>query len=155
MRRAVPLLFCLFLSCGEKKYTAQECQSLELTLVKRCFGGNLTSDQYVGDLKCWPFSKPVRMRGIWVFGLETSFFVPNANTLKTWPPWQSANTHFKTDMTKLPEVMAAYHRDGTVAYFVDFLGRQSLCDNAVYGPSYSREVIVERFYSMRRVVPTS
>jgi hypothetical protein len=150
VKRAVPLLFCLFLSCGEKKYTPQECQSRELTLVQRCYGGNLQSGKYVGDLKCWPFSKPQRMSGVWVFGLEASHFYPNANSA----PSQRAYTWLQTDMSQLRQVTASSQRSGWVAYQVDFVGRQSLCNNNYgQGGQFPHEVVAERFYSLRRLPP--
>lgn len=65
-------------------YSAAECRSLATpdAMLKRCYGGNLETGQYVGDQQCWPFSEPRRLRGLWVIGLEVSVFYPNVNALR-------------------------------------------------------------------------
>jgi hypothetical protein len=79
-------LLALFLaSCGQKPPTAEECKALAApkAVVKRCYGGNLgPSASYIGDLKCWPFSKPQRLVGLWLIGLEASEFYPNAKSFQ-------------------------------------------------------------------------
>jgi hypothetical protein len=140
----------MLLSCGEKRYTAQECRSLELTLVQRCFGGNLQNGKYIGDSKCWPFSKPRRMHGIWTIAMEASVFAPNATHVSPEAPPDLAS--FKTDLENRPEIIAAGQGAGNRAYLIDFLGRASLCEGnyGEYG-AYPREVIADHFYSIRRV----
>lgn len=150
MKRVLCSLIYLLMSCGERTYTAPECQSLEVSLIQRCFGGKLPGDggTYIGDLKCWPFSKPTRMHGVWVFGLEASDFYPNATTSPSAP----TDTWLETDLSKRPDIRAAYRRDGTLAFSVDFVGRQSLCDNN-YGQfgAFRREIITEHVYALRRL----
>jgi hypothetical protein len=144
VKRSLILLFGLLLSCGEKKYTPQECQSLILTAVQRCFGGDLQNGKYVGDLKCWPFSNPERMRGVWSRSFEDSVFAPNATKVSADVPANLVwlKTDFRPDLG----------RDFSRAYAVDFVGRRSLCEGN-YGRTGANagEVIVERFYSIRRL----
>jgi hypothetical protein len=152
VKRVVPILFVLLLSCGEKRYTAQECRALELTVPQRCFGGSVRSGKYVGELKCWPFSKPHRMRGVWVFGLEASDFAPNASRITPNP----VDTWLDVDEIGVPpQVEAAFQSNASnpwAGYAIDFVGRQSLCDEN-YGQfgSFKHEVIVEQFNSIRRL----
>ena len=144
VRRSLPLLFLLLLSCGEKQYTSSECQSLRLNVVQRCYGGNLQAGKYVGDSKCWPFSKPERMRGIWVRTFEDSIFSPGATSVTVNAP--SNAVWLATDFR--PDLGGDFSR----AYDVDFVGRRSLCE-ANYGRTGAdgAEVIVDRFYSIRRL----
>jgi len=127
VKRAFFFFLFLLLSCGEKKYTAQECQSLTSTAVQRCFGGDLRTGKYVGDLKCWPFSKPQRMHGVWAIAMETSVFAPNATKVTSEAPpnllW------LETELLKRPEIIAAGQGAGplTHAIFLAVLLILALC----------------------------
>jgi hypothetical protein len=150
MNRWPILLVCVLLSCGEKRYTAEECRSLTLTVVQRCFGGNLQSGKYVGDLQCWPFSRPQRMHGVWLVAMEASMFAPNATRVTPEAPPDLA--WLQTDLKNRPEIVAAGQKAGNRAYLIDLLGRQSLCDgNFGHFGSYGREVIVDRIYSIHPI----
>ena len=85
----------------EKRYAARECQSLMLTVPQRCFGGDVTTGKYVGDLKCWPFSKLQRMRGVWSIAMEASLFVPNAERVTSAAPPHLA--WLETNLSRTPE----------------------------------------------------
>jgi hypothetical protein len=136
------------ISCGEKRYTAQECRSLQLNLIERCYGGDLAKGKYVGEFKCWPFSKPQQMHGVWVFGLEASDFYPNV----TKPTSQPSDTWLQAAPSALRDFIATSRREGWVAYAVDFTGRQSLCDaNYGQGGAFEKEVIVDHFNSVKRL----
>ena len=148
------LLFCLLTSCGEKKYTAQECKGLELTAVQRCFGGDLKNGKYVGDLKCWPFSKPHRIHGVWLLNLETSVFAPNATAVTATAPSDIA--WLETDLLNQPSIVAAMQGAGPRAYLIDFDGRQALCNgNFGHLGMSPREVIVDQVHSLHRIAVPS
>lgn len=108
------------------------------------------SAKYIGDVKCWPFSKSERLRGLWEINLEASHFYPNANTvppldLRHLPMW------LETDLIdRRPELLASAQGAGRRVFAVELEGREALCDG-LFGNMgvYRREVIVERFYSLR------
>lgn len=121
-------------------------------MVERCFGGNLgATARYIGDLKCWPFSKPQRIAGLWVVGLEASEFYPNARVLKDIDVREADTWLDSPLLERRPELIAA----GTRAYAVELDGRLALCDG-LFGHfgMYPREVVVDRFHSMRPVPST-
>jgi hypothetical protein len=108
------------------------------------------SAKYVGDLKCWPFSKSERLRGLWEINLEASHFYPNAERA---PPLDSPHPPMwlETDLIdRRPELLAAAQGAGPRVFAVELQGREALCDG-LFGHMgvYPREVIVERFYSLR------
>lgn len=134
-------------------YTSAECKALTArdAFLKRCFGGDLKDGNYVGDLKCMPYSRPQRMTGVLVVGLEYSAFFPGASTyadVKGRPDkiWLQA----KPPLPK--EVDAAGQGAGTRAYVIDLVGRRSLCDSH-YGHfgMFPQEVIAERVVAMRAI----
>lgn len=147
----------LLASCGHAP-TAEECKALAnpKAVVERCYGGKLEpSSKYVGDLKCWPFSPPHRLRGIWVIDLEASEFFPNASNLKDasgQPMWLESDL-----LERRRELLDAAQGAGRRVYAVELEGRQSLCDGYFGHMGMSpRQVIVNRFYSMRLLpTPTS
>lgn len=137
-------------SCSQRSPTPEECKALSApqAVLKRCYGGNLEAGKYVGDLKCWPFSKSQRMSGLWRIGLEASEFYPNARSLaanKRPETWLETNL-----IDRRPELLAAAQGAGTRVYAVELQGREALCDG-MFGHMgmYRREVLTERFYSMR------
>lgn len=153
MNRTVPLLALSLAACSHNPPTAEECKALAdpKAVIQRCTDGNLSpSAKYVGDLKCWPFSKSERLRGLWVIDLEASAFYPNANTV---PPldFRHPPTWLETDLIdRRPELLAAAQGAGRRVYAVEFQGRKALCDGPFgHMGVFPREVIVERFYSLR------
>ena len=151
--RLLPLLELLLASCGQKPPTAEECKALGApkAVVARCYGGNLgPSASYIGDLKCWPFSKPQRLVGLWLIDLEASEFYPNAKTLQEADKRRPQIWLESALLERRPELLAAAQGAGPRAYAVELEGRQSLCDG-MFGHfgMYPRQVIAERFYSMR------
>jgi hypothetical protein len=148
MPRWLTLVALLGTSCGHNRPNAFECKALAApkAVLQRCVGGNLTG-KYVGDLKCWPFSQPQRMHGVWVIAMEASNFYPNASTVTS----RETDTWLKTDLLNRPELIAAAQGAGTRAYLVDFIGRKSLCDGYFGNGTYRREVIAEHFYSLSRL----
>jgi hypothetical protein len=148
--RLLPLLAVAVAACDQQPPTAQECKALAdpKAVIDRCSGGNL-SGSYVGDLKCWPFSKPERLSGLWVIRMEGSDFYQNARNLEDVanrrPEWLESDL-----VERRPELLAAAQGAGTRVYAVEFEGRQSLCDGYFgHFGMYPREVIAARFYSMR------
>jgi hypothetical protein len=150
--RLLPLFALLLACCGQRPPTAEECKALAApnAVVARCYGGKLEpSASYIGDLKCWPFSKPQRLVGLWLIGLEASEFYPNAKSLQEVNQrpqiWLESSL-----LERRPELLAAAQGAGTRVYAVELEGRQSLCDG-MFGHfgMYPRKVIAERFYSMR------
>jgi len=151
--RLLPLAALLLVSCDQKAPTAEECKALAApkAMLERCYGGTLgRSQRYVEDVKCWPFSKPQRLVGLWVVSLETSAFYPNAHTLdevtrrppRMWLESELLKTH--------PDLQASAQGANTRIYAVEFEGRQALCDGPFgHFGMYPREVVAERFYSMR------
>ena len=113
-------------------------------------GGDLHNGKYVGDLKCWPFSTPKRLRGAWLISLEASEFYPNVGTVREVSKRQT-RTWLESDLLEhRPELLAAARGAGTRIYAVEFQGRESLCDGYFGHMGMApREVIVDRFYSMR------
>jgi hypothetical protein len=148
--RWLPLLTSLLASCGHAQ-TPEECKALASpkAVIERCYGGKLEpSAKYVGDLKCWPFSPSQRLRGIWLIDLEASEFFPNASSLNDatgQPMWLESDL-----LEQRREVLDAAQGAGGRVYAVEMEGRQALCDG-MFGHfgMYPRQVIAERFYSMR------
>ena len=164
MKRWVSVAALSLAACGQSQPSPEQCKTLALpkAVVERCFGGDLNNGKYVGDLTCWPFSRPQRVRGLWVIALEASEFVPNVLTVDdlfkdglSGPPrprmWLQSDL-----MNQSPALRASGQGANTRIYAVDLRGRLSLCDG-MFGHFglYRREVVVERFYSMRllRVFP--
>ena len=164
--RAVALLLLLVTACGQKTdaparregtvkwrtaYSAAECKALAANeaVVKRCFGGNLENGQYVGDRQCWPFSEPRRLRGIWLIDLEASLFYPNVSAFSETK--DDGWAWLESDLLEArPELLAAAQGAGRRVYAVQVEGREALCDGDFgHLGMYPRQVIAERFYSMR------
>lgn len=133
-------------------YTPAECKALAdpKAVVDRCLGGNLASAKDIDDLQCWPFSKPRRLQGIWLIGLEASQFYPRARNLEEVENHES-QIWLETDILESrADLLAAAQGAGTRVYAVDLEGREALCDG-MFGHfgMYPKQVIVEQFHSMR------
>lgn len=153
MNRAFPLVALALEACSHNQPTAEECKALAdpKAVVQRCAGGSMSpSAKYIGDLKCWPFSKSERLHGLWEISLEASNFYPNATTV---PPLDSRHPPLwlETDLIdRRPELLAAAQGAGRRVYEVELQGREALCDG-LFGHMgvYPKEVIAERFYAMK------
>jgi hypothetical protein len=149
--RLLPFLALLLTCCGQRPPTAEECKALAApkAVVARCYGGNFgPSASYIGNLKCWPFSSLHRLRGIWVVGLEASEFYPS---VRAFHQAKRPETWLESGLLERPgEIRNATGGAGTRIYAVELEGRQALCDG-MFGHfgMYPRQVIAERFYSMR------
>jgi hypothetical protein len=116
-------------------------------------GGKINSD-YVGDLKCWPFSQPRTVRGVWVIQFETSVFyldATNFEEIKNLEP----NIWLQNEAKRRPPLLDPTPAANSRAYLVEAEGRLSLCD-AWFGHQgrYPRELIVIGFHSIKPL-PTS
>ena len=148
MSRWILLLSFLLAACGERPPTVQECKALAApkAAIDRCYGGKLAG-KYVGDQKCWPFSAPRRLKGVWLIQFEESVFYPNAHSVQDVLD-QKGTIWLKSELLERhAELMGT-----TRLYDVELDGRQALCD-AGFGHAgmFPREVIPERFYSMRPI----
>jgi len=150
----LPPLVLLATSCGQHTPTPEECKALAApkAVLTRCAGGDLQNGKYVGDLKCWPFSQPHRLHGIWVVGLEASAFYPSD---RAFHDAKRPDTWLQSDLLERPgEVRDATGGAGTRVYAVDLDGREALCDGFFgHFGMYPRQIIAGRFYSMR-LIPT-
>ena len=154
MRPWLSLLVLPLLSCGQKEYTAAECRALAApkAFVDRCMGGSIHGE-YVGDLKCWPFSQPQRFHGVWLILDEASEFFPNATDTPQRVENNASKIWLESNLTEPPpKSLANAPPVWPQAYVIEAQGRLSLCD-AWFGHQgqYSRELIVSRFYSGRRL----
>jgi hypothetical protein len=132
----------------------EECRAKIETVADRCYGGSSSpAAEYIGDLKCWPFSESRRLTGRWVIEMEGSTFYPDAK-----PAGEAENrrsgVHLQTDLIeRRPEMLAAAQGSAdTLVYAVELKGREALCDGYFgHGGIYPRQVIVEQFYSIKLV----
>jgi len=108
-------------------------------------GGTIYGN-YIGDLNCWPFSRPQRLKGVLLGGFESSEFYPQATTFR-----QVRGTQPKIWLKSDVPIPAPFDRAKVglpSAYLVDAEGRLSLCDGWFgHQGQYPREFIVSRFYS--------
>jgi hypothetical protein len=114
-------------------------------------GGKINGD-YIGDLKCWPFSKPQRLNGILQAGFEHSEFYPNAKN-----PAESKNPElriwFEDQSAEPPPKALRASPDGLMhTFMVEAEGRLSLCDGWFgHQGQYPREFIANRIIFARPV----
>lgn len=153
MKRWIALFYLPLISCAQKQYTAAECAALAApqAYFDRCMGGKINGD-YIGDLKCWPFSKSQQVDGILVVSFEQSAFYRNASSLdqiKNAKP----ETWFENESDEpLPAALQGKADDLTHTYLVKARGRLSLCDAWFgHGGHYPREFISSHFVSARRL----
>ncbi|MDF7776272.1 hypothetical protein P1X14_13530 [Sphingomonas sp. AOB5] len=146
MRRSLTLLPWLLVSCGPAPLpSAAECRALAepKAVIDRCFGGDVKPGNYVGDLKCWPFSAPERMSGVWQTGFEVSDFFPGASKLPDDKDYEI--NIWLTAAPGTPELASGKYRG-------EFIGRRALCDGTFgHLGAYPRQVIVERMLSMTKL----
>ena len=151
MRRWISLVLLSLLSCGQQEYSVAQCRALAEpnAFVQRCMGGKLNG-AYVGDLKCWPFSKPQRLRGILRVGFEHSEFFPNATSPREIGEAE-ARIWFNDESTEAPPKALQGPPDGlTHTFFVEAEGRLSLCDGRFgHQGQYPRELIANRIITAR------
>jgi hypothetical protein len=144
------MLFVSLLSCGHSQYTADECRALAAprAFVDRCMGGKVNGD-YVGDLKCWPFSHQ-RLRGVLLTrGFEDGAFYPNAKTVEDAQKMKAAIWPENDPRGgRLPPVLERAQPGSPHAYLIEAEGQMSQCD-AWFGhqAAYPREFIISRVYS--------
>lgn len=159
MARWSSLLIIVFLgSCtGEEvswksSYTAAECGALmDLdAILDRCGSGDDDRDMEMmrEDItQCFPFSKPVRMEGIWVREFEFSAFFEGATDASTISSYDDATTNLS-----MSEVLRADfptpEMDDLKASRVEIIGRKTLCALEFGTSGWGRhEVIVSEFLS--------
>ncbi|WP_066807985.1 hypothetical protein [Sphingomonas asaccharolytica] len=115
-------------------------------VIEKCFGGNLQTGHYLGDVACFPFSEPQRFTGIWHVELEGSFFeAPSANGIHPRNVW--------LDVANPPKVaQASMQGDAPRDFAVDLIGRRSLCAG-MFGHMgvIPHEITVETLTSIRQV----
>jgi hypothetical protein len=107
--RVLPFL-ALLVASGQKRPSAEECKALAApeAVIARCYGGKLGPQAtYIGDLKCWPFSKPQRLVGLWLIGLEASEFYPNDKSLQEADKRRSQVWLESPLLERRPELLAA------------------------------------------------
>jgi len=110
-------------------------------------GGTIYGN-YIGDLKCWPFSQPQRLQGVLLAGFEYSEFHPHVMTVK-----QAQNTEPKIwfdSNVEMPVPVPRAEIGLPHAWLIDAEGRLSVCD-AWFGHlgQYPREFIATKYYSTR------
>ena len=138
-------------------YSEAECKALMAreAFIERCGDGNLERAvrTFTSDVtSCMPFSHPEEFAGLWFNSLESSEFFADVTDPAQIEDLESDT--WLSDKTENPEAIAAGGGAGDVLYFVRFIGRQSLCDDA-YGHmgAYPKEVILERPLELRRLTP--
>ncbi|HEX6603927.1 MAG TPA: hypothetical protein VF027_03485 [Sphingomicrobium sp.] len=154
------IVFLILAACGQRStpvqwktaYSAAECKALTErdAFLQRCYGGKDFADEnYVGDLKCMPYSPPQHFTGVWVLDLEYSAFFPNATSYKE-PQDRADWIWLRAEPPPSSDVIAAGQGAGTRAYAVDLIGRRSLCEfNYGHMGAAPQEVIAERIIAMR------
>jgi len=151
MTRWIPLFLLPLLSCAQKEYTPAECASLASPnqFLQRCMGGKVNGD-YIGDLKCWPFSKRQHLDGVLAFSFEHSVFYPNATT-RAQIEGVEPRIWFEDESIQPPPKPLRGSPDGTTHVFlVQAEGRLSLCDGWFgHLGHYPREFIASRILSAR------
>jgi hypothetical protein len=99
------------------------------------------------------------MRGVWLVDLEASEFYPSVQALnenyRPGPNIGRPQVWLQSDLLESrPELRAAGQGAGRRVYAVEFEGRLSHCGMFGHFGIFPKEVIAERFYSMR-FLPTS
>jgi len=144
----------LLSGCGRERNVALDCGAVTdpRAVLARCLGGDLVHGHYIGDLNCYPFAAPERMKGVWQAVLEGSYFDANA-TVARQPDsrsdaWRNANTWLEASPIP-PEARIAMQGGPPRAYAVEFIGRRSICPGIFGHMGVSpHEVVVSRFIRM-------
>jgi hypothetical protein len=118
-------------------------------MLNRCFEGGHITSAYIGETKCLPFSRPERMKGVWIRAFEGSNFYPGVDRYSPSMD-RDLSTWLAVDDRTADAVAGKF--DGTPkAYVVEIVGRRSLCAWS-YGHMgvYANEVLADRLISVRQ-----
>ena len=150
MRSLHPSLVLLMVlsGCGGSQSAITNCTDAAkpALVVDRCFGGNLKTGRYIGDVACFPFSVPQRFTGIWHVELEGSFFEASSA--------QGARPHnIWLDVANPPKAaLASMQGDVPRDFAVDLIGRRSLCPGLFGHMGVTpHEIAAETMISIRQV----
>lgn len=139
--------------CAASVPTPEECRSLSehQAVAERCYAGNIETGPYVGDLKCFPFSKAKRLKGIWVTQTEVSVFFANAERVTPSMLGGGGDTWLDAVGAAKHPIDAAWDA-GPGVFRVEFMGRESLCPTGYghFGMS-PNEVVAEQIISLVRL----
>jgi hypothetical protein len=152
MMRSLTLLALLLAACGHRPPTAEECKALAepKAFLSRCMGGKINGD-YVGDLKCWPFSNSKRIQGVWLVQFEGSEFYSGAKTAEE-AKRARPTMWLETRLRDKQPFLDAGQGGQPLTYWADVEGRESQCDAAFgHQAQFPREFIVAHFYALRRL----
>jgi hypothetical protein len=150
--RSLLLPLTLLTGCGRGVPSEADCRKLvePHAVIARCFHGNLAHGRYVGDLSCFPFSRPERMDGIWIVSLENSSF--DWHTTRLSPTAAPTLGIWLEPGRWPPDAEASAQGDTARAFAVKLIGRRSLCAGSFgHMGVFPREVIVDRFLSRRLI----
>lgn len=123
--------------------------------------GGTTIISSVSSEQCYRFDVPQRMRGVWMPGLETSEFLPNA----TRAPVRRSITDesgiwLETDyisiQSKLAPPVQVDYEAGTAAYLIEFVGRRASYPGRYGGGGFFGRhlIILDELISARAIPPT-
>jgi hypothetical protein len=153
VKPSVAVLFLSLLSCGQKQYTDEECKALAApkAYIDRCMGGTIYG-QYIGDLKCWPFSEK-RLQGVlWGSGNENAAFFPNATSFNETQKLDARIWPVNDPQLVLPPALRNVPAGVPHAWLVDAEGKLSQCDGQFgHLGAYPREFIITKFNSVREI----
>ncbi|MDH7975079.1 hypothetical protein QH494_23085 [Sphingomonas sp. AR_OL41] len=140
-------------SCRDESRTAEQCAALtnEKAFVDRCMGGDRSGSKgVIEETRCFPFSSPMKMSGLWLTAFERSKFFPGAVKFAD-SMWIDESTWIERSSVYTSDVKTG-DGSGPQAAVVEFIGRRSLC-LFYYGHlgSYTNEVIIDRLISSRKV----
>jgi hypothetical protein len=143
----VAVLAILVISCSEEKQVL-DCKRLTdpKRIVADCRGGRL-SGEYIGDVKCFPFSESLSIDGVWQVSLERSEFRESGviSGMSSEEIWLEVNS-------PPAKALASMQGDSPRAYEVSLIGRRSLCPGGFghFGLS-PHQLIVQRFTRIREI----
>ena len=110
-----------------------------------CIKRNAADSEHDQLSACSPFSAPVRMKGLWVIGLERSSFFENETRY-------DSSLHGGDDVWLYVEDAVRKKFDASNAVFtVEIIGRRAMCEGQWGHMGMSRgAVIADRMVSIRR-----
>lgn len=98
----------------------QDCQVADQQGLQ-CLNRNAQRSERDALLACFPFSKPERIAGAWVYGFEINLFYERERASPGFLPRKASNTSL--------DLEADFGLDGRPkVYQLDFIGRRSQCD---------------------------